>query len=370
LPVEANQAVTTDDQSKAASVLGGLVTPEPDRPDSHQDQGEPPRAQEAAVGQPEISGELPEPTTASGGEDVSGTATKIGKTDEHAQSRDGYVRAYEKFQPVVDGLVQAVRAAVGTGEKYSSHEGYVGEGDSVATYGFEHDGKRYVAKVPRGESIAQTAADDRMTDLERGKGIPHLEQLVAVSPQEGVTVMECMPGTDLSQLPTEGAQHITTEQLAGAVDTMRTAQDAGILFDPGRSNIMHDTEAGFGYIDYGPQTDEGYQQSLTDKAIDMVSALGKIGMPHHGDPTTKAEYVAKAEQSRTSMGVLLKYREVCVGQLDRETFEPVVGQIDKYIESRHQFIVQVGTPGWIEDELTRKVEHDRRVSEADTSDWL
>lgn len=142
------------------------------------------------------------------------------------------------------------------------HPDYLGSGVRSDGFLIEKDGKRYVAKIPRSMNdyedymLTGTAPDPESVDnytlaAMRGRGIPHLEQIVGISYEKGVIISELMPGKDVTELTAEDRAHITDEQIAELAHTIKEANEAGVLTEvENPSNMFYDREQGFGFIDY------------------------------------------------------------------------------------------------------------------------
>lgn len=292
-----------------------------------------------------------------------------GARNERVQARTQYQQAYEQMRPVIGNMV---RQLTDDAVDRTSHESFVGKGSNAAAFGFEIDGKKYVAKIAHGKEDNAFRSDERFLDLVPGKGIPHLEQLAAISYEDGVAVMERMPGTDMFHTPAESADQATTDQLEDAITAMRAAHAAGIVFDPKASNYMYDPKEGFGFIDYMPQgpPETAQQQTLAQKMEYFVNGLAHVGTPQVAIPKTKADYLNNAANAEVSLRLLEKYRVVCAAQPDAETFAGTLAEIDEQVAHKQQLITNVATPGWIEMQFAEEAARKQRMREQAEQDRI
>jgi hypothetical protein len=283
-----------------------------------------------------------------------------GSRNEQVRQRARYLNAYASFAPVIGDKVQELQTAPAVREKDSS---FVGRGSNASAYGFEHQGKQYVAKIPHGRDSGAQNSDTRLTELIVGEGLsPHLEQLAALSYEDGVSIMERLPGTDLLNTPIEQADAVTEDQLREAIRTMRIAQDAGIALDPKPSNYLYATNEGFGFIDYRLQEANAPEQTLAAKASYFVTALAHFGtrIPLY---KTKEDFLITARENEYRIPLLERYRTVCLEQPDAQNYAPTIAEIDEQISYMRQVIANVRTPGWIEDHFVKEAQRKAEMRE-------
>lgn len=129
------------------------------------------------------------------------------------------------------------------------------------------DEKTYAAKFSR-----VTQANFEIKSLLRAKGIPRTSQLVSYSFEDGVVIMELLPGKDITNLTLgEDAQNITDEHLEQLIDTVRELDAKGLIIDSNPSNFMYDPEQGFSVLDYNLK--EGWSEyELPQAAMDTLKA--------------------------------------------------------------------------------------------------
>jgi hypothetical protein len=137
----------------------------------------------------------------------------------------------------------------------------LGSGIISDAFLLDKDGKQYAVKIPRSLDYETfqldqltpnaTMVDDILTAAVRGKGISHLEQIVAISYDKGVVICELMPGKSVTSLTEEERSQITDEQLKQLAITFAIAKKQGIIPElENPDNLFYDSTEGFGLIDY------------------------------------------------------------------------------------------------------------------------
>lgn len=147
----------------------------------------------------------------------------------------------EKFQPLIAEL--KVKMAQGNFKELPE---YLGSGSNGSAFRIEVDGKTNAVKFSR--SIKQ--ANFEIKPLIRAKDIPHTSQLVGYSFEDGVVVMELLPGTDVTNFTPEEAPEYSDEHIIQLIETVRELDSKGLVIDPKPSNFMYDPEQGFSILDY------------------------------------------------------------------------------------------------------------------------
>lgn len=189
----------------------------------------------------------------------------------------------EKFQPVIEEL----KAKIGRGNFKELPE-YLGSGRNGSAFRIEVDGKTYAVKFS--QNITQ--ANFELKPLLRAKGILHVAQLVGYSFEDGVVVMELLPGTDVTNFTPGEAPEYPDEHIVQLIDTVRELDANGLKIDPKPSNFMYDRELGFSILDYHLKKNGG-RYGFPQQVIDLRGALTarKFEQLEYKDPN----YGEKAE---------------------------------------------------------------------------
>ncbi len=177
----------------------------------------------------------------------------------------------EKFQSIIAEL--KVKMAQGNFKELPE---YLGSGSNGSVFCIEVDGENYAAKFSK--HIVQ--ANFEIKPLIRARGIPHTSQLVSYSFEDGVVVMELLPGTDVTNFTPEEAPEYPDEHIIQLIDIVRELDSKGLVIDPKPSNFMYDPEQGFSILDYHLKHGSG-RYDLPQEIMDL-----RIGLT-----TRKFEYL-------------------------------------------------------------------------------
>lgn len=145
----------------------------------------------------------------------------------------------EKFQPVIEEL----KAKIAQGNFTNSE--YLGSGQNGSVYRIEVDGRSYAVKF-----LDVTQANYEVGTLLRAKGIPRTSQLEAYSFEDGVTIMQLLPGIEVTKLSHGDPLRYSDQHIIQLIDTVRALDSRGISIDPKASNFMYDPVEGFSVLDY------------------------------------------------------------------------------------------------------------------------
>jgi predicted Ser/Thr protein kinase len=177
----------------------------------------------------------------------------------------------EKFQPVIAEL----KAKMSQGNFKELPE-YLGSGSNGSAFRIEVDGKNYAAKFSR--SITQ--ANFEIKPLIRAKNIPHTSQLVSYSFEDGVVIMELLPGSNVANFKPEEDLEYPDEHITQLIDTVRELDAKGLVIDPKPSNFIYDNKQGFSILDYHlksansryrlPQQIIGLKNALTARKFERL----------------------------------------------------------------------------------------------------
>tara|TARA_Y100000031_G_scaffold154518_1_gene202461 strand:- start:54 stop:1157 length:1104 start_codon:yes stop_codon:yes gene_type:complete len=169
----------------------------------------------------------------------------------------------DKFHPMIAVLKK--KMAEGNPKELAE---YLGSGSNGSAFRIEVDGKIYAAKF----SGNVTQANFEIKPLLRAKGIEHTAQLESYSFEDGVVIMELLPGTDVSNFTPEEAPEYADEHIVQLIDTVRELDERGLVIDPKPSNFMYDPEQGFSVLDYHLKHD-GERYGLPQAIMDLKVAL-------------------------------------------------------------------------------------------------
>jgi hypothetical protein len=178
--------------------------------------------------------------------------------------REENIKTYkQKFQPAVAEL----KARMRRGNPKDLPE-YLGSGSNGSAFRIEADGQTYAAKFSR----SVTQANFEIKPLLRAKGIPHTAQLVSYSFEDGVVIMELLPGVTVTDIAPGERPGYSDGHITQLIETVRELDAKGLVIDPKPSNFIYDKEEGFSVLDYHLKN-AGARYGLPQEIIDLRLAL-------------------------------------------------------------------------------------------------
>jgi len=145
---------------------------------------------------------------------------------------------------------------------------YLGSGSNGSAFRIEVDGKEYAAKFTN--SVLQSNFE--IKPLLKAAGIEHVSQFVCHSFEDGVVIMELLPGTDVTNFTSETKPEYTDTDLEGLIDTVFELESAGLVIDPKASNFLYSPDNGFSVLDYHLQR-EGATHIIGKSLMSLMHAL-------------------------------------------------------------------------------------------------
>jgi hypothetical protein len=143
--------------------------------------------------------------------------------------------AFKRFEPIVEGLDESQ---------------IIGKGDKCRAYLLEDQDQEYVVRKTHANRPRPFIIEGYVRGCMRAQGIPHLEQIAAVSYDKGIIVTELIPGKKVSDLTPDDRQKVSDAQLEQLIVTLAATQEVGISIDLGNGgNLLYDEEEGFGMVD-------------------------------------------------------------------------------------------------------------------------
>ncbi len=161
------------------------------------------------------------------------------------ERRAEIIKNYGKFAPEI----AALKARLSQTQNDVSDTDFLAAGGYSRVFLIHHEGTPYAVRIPY-ESNSVDHVDLHVAAAAIANGTPHVENIVAASYEEGVTVAELMPGTSLSNLEPKVFAAINDTQLREMVRTIQRMNQIGLMADfQGQGNILYDPEDGFGFVD-------------------------------------------------------------------------------------------------------------------------
>lgn len=273
-----------------------------------------------------------------------------GSKHEAIAVRATLLERYAEFEPEITPIIKELEAA----DSHRDHPAYLGSGSNTSAFRISHGGEEYAVRLG-GRAGSALGVDVRADVTARAKGIPHLEQVVAMSYDNSTIITELMPGKELGyDTPIENIRQITDEQLSDLVDTVISAVEHGISIDPKPSNIFYDTKQGFGIIDLSPANSK---TELGGEVGQMATSLSNTGFYGGGyNKVTAGEYSRDLEYKKVHLDILTRYRAAVVDKLDGDVLSNALETIDREIEYAHNQIEQLSDPSQVEALIARAKE--------------
>lgn len=212
-------------------------------------------------------------------------------------SAEDYLKLYNnKFRTIVEELKKKFAEE---GEKMPE---YIGKGSNGRGFKINLEGQDYCIKIH--SNLMQ--GNYELKALRRGKGMPRLSQLTAYSLEDGVTVMEFLPGKEVTQFELDQEPKYTDEEIKQLMNIVVEMDENGLVIDPKPSNFMYDKDKGFSILDYHTKV-KGNDRTVADSIADLRVALSYKNYPDflgkHKCAFDSEAY--KTEAYPTSMGYLL-----------------------------------------------------------------
>lgn len=230
---------------------------------------------------------------------VSYLRSKDGASHETISGRADILAAYENFTPIVAALKTELDEST---EPAQYRSDYIGSGSRSKVFRITDGDKQYAARIPNDAGHSANLIDDHVEGAVMGKNIPHLEQIVAASYENGVTIAEILPGFAMGKLTLDEVDGISDEQLSELLDTLRIATLRGVSFDFHESNVLYDPQMGFSLLDYvsSRKPDKEYYSPTIDRIFDfmaeyVISQIGTSTTEYYHDDAIHASYITSIE---------------------------------------------------------------------------
>jgi hypothetical protein len=156
------------------------------------------------------------------------------------------VRYAEEFKEPVDRL----RSEIEVFDSSQQHPALLGRGTFSKVFAIEAHQKLYALRLIELDNDDMTI-EGYVGPLISAVGVPGVEQIVAYSEDDGVTVSEIVPGRLVALGATlNEIQNITPNQVAGLIITVSSLYNRGLRIDDQGYNTFYDPDTGFHVIDF------------------------------------------------------------------------------------------------------------------------
>jgi len=287
-----------------------------------------------------------------------------GSRYEAIRGRADMLQAYGRFEPTIARL----RTELADLATRKQHPNFLGNGSNAAVFSIEEGDNKYAVRVPNGKGINPVVIDSHLAGAVLGRGVPHLEQIVAASYKDGVTVAEVMPGKEVGGLTVDEVKGISDDQLGELVDTLMAVNQRGIEIDPKPSNLFYDPAEGYGIVDYHSSKDA----SKDSKDQELGEIVGWMGMiidntgfygKTYGSDKTIEDYAHDLEYKKANFDVMNRYRAIVKSKLGGEEQQNALTQIDKQLQVSQEAIDNYSNPQWVTECIARDEEWKRQTAE-------
>ncbi len=191
----------------------------------------------------------------------------------------------EKFKPAIDVLKE--RMKIGNPRLLPE---YLGSGSNGSAFSVEVEGKKYAVKFSR--NLVQSNFE--IKPLIRAMGFQsNVAQLAAYSFEDGVVIMEQLPGKEITKFDKTNPIEYTDDQVIALIKTVVELDKRGIIIDPKASNFLYDREKGFSVLDYQLRGEDS-EYSLGRHVFSLLVPLAHYKSPNldYRDP----DYEEKADK--------------------------------------------------------------------------
>jgi DNA-binding protein YbaB len=118
----------------------------------------------------------------------------------------------------------------------------------------------YVARLNkvsryRDNRYASSQIEEYYHKMKIGQSIPHFEQVVAYSAENGVVISELAKGKSIDEIGVSIYEQITNEQIEEILESLVLAAHNGVVIDEHPNNIFYDPTVGFTIIDFKRKED-------------------------------------------------------------------------------------------------------------------
>ncbi len=252
---------------------------------------------------------------------------------------------YERFGIAIDKLQAELEHTPS-----NKHHNFLAAGGNANIFFIEAGQKTYVVRRSKGRGSAARLVNDHVGGAVLSRGLPHFEQIIAASYEDGVTIAEKMPGKQIDRLGQEEIHTITDIQLSDLVDTVLTAHEKGILLDQRPSNFFYDTQEGFGVIDFTSiKENHDPHRTIEDAPVLVGSMAGILARAGRTVPVeaTPEQYAESLEYKKSNLAVMERYRQVVAGRLQGGNAQVALEGVDRHLREIRTGIAEYSDPDWV-----------------------
>lgn len=172
------------------------------------------------------------------------------------------------------GDVSALQMELTERIDYTTHPQFLGDGNVAAVFALSRDDGDHVVRTGKSAPLREREVGKYVDGLTLGRGFPGFEQIEAASYDRGVVVSERVPGRTIHQIGIAAVSGIPDQHFGQLFELIGTATDKQIYLDMTPKNLLHDTDAGFGVIDYAkarPYETDRFHHTVRETALSFIS---------------------------------------------------------------------------------------------------
>ncbi|TAL14680.1 hypothetical protein EPN95_02130 [Patescibacteria group bacterium] len=236
-------------------------------------------------------------------------------------NRAAIMQAYDEFAPDVKA-------------QFKSVDGYIAGGTSII-FPLHFKGKEYMVRkpFPKDWDPAASVIDHHIAAAALTHGLPHFEEVVAASYEDGVTVAEKMPGKTFLNLELRDIEAITDIQLAELIKTIQEADRLGLELDFNPENFLYDKEAGFGLIDLAAFSDVRNKNRQPKRLSEMLALIIQLlPIPAKEKYLQVNDYENGRKLMKAVKEVTSRYKEIILSDLSQDVAKEAISEIGTFTD--------------------------------------
>lgn len=269
-----------------------------------------------------------------------------GQNNPQVQERADMIKRYEEFAPKVGALMAELE------DSWLSHPDFIGMGRTSAAFRLDHEGQSYALRIPT-EQEEYGLDSEYVNPSVYAKGKDGMEQMVAVSYEDSVTISEFMPGKGMDEMTTEEVAKVPDEHMEGLAETIAAIHGSGLLIDSNSANVLYDSEAGFSFIDLSHKSQVGgpilggrdLASMLTLGGDLLLGPMHKIVKEIEDTEEGLVGNQKIAELYDVFIPVIARYKKICSKKFaDNENLDAIDYQLEVRLKRLIEYRDSLGKP--------------------------